>query len=372
MRYLLALILIIHGLIHLLGFAKAFGHAELPQITEHISKSLGLLWLFTTLIFLLSAISFILDKNLWWTSGLIAMVLSQMLIFLTWESSKFGSIANIIILLSCLVGYATYHFKDLYHHDILQMLTNDTELSEETLTDRDLEDLPLPVQKYIRLSGSIGKPKVRNFKIIFHGKIRKNREGPWMEFISEQYNSIDQNKRLFFMDAVMHKMPVSGYHQFQNGKASMDIRLFSFLTVQKQEGSEMDISETVTFFQDMCGMVPASLIDPRISWPKTEGNRVLAEFKMNDRTISAWLHFNEKGELIDFVSEDRYAYQDDGTLKRFRWSTPLNRYREVNGHHLATYAEAIYRYPEGDFCYGIFELKSVEINLTRGPVTGSG
>ncbi|MBK8504751.1 MAG: hypothetical protein IPL46_22600 [Saprospiraceae bacterium] len=161
----------------------------------------------------------------------------------------------------------------------------------------------------------------------------------------------------------MNKLPVAGYHRFKNVKADMDIRLLSLFPVQKQEGTEMDISETVTFFNDMCGMVPASLIDSRISWIKTEGNRVLAEFTMDGHIVSAWLHFNGSGELINFISENRYAYQDDGTLKRFRWSTPLSRYHEINGYQLPSYAEVIYHYPEGDFCYGIFELQSVETNL---------
>ena len=39
------LVLIIHGLIHLLGFAKAFRFAELPQLTQPISPLVGVLWL---------------------------------------------------------------------------------------------------------------------------------------------------------------------------------------------------------------------------------------------------------------------------------------------------------------------------------------
>jgi hypothetical protein len=365
MRYLIVAIILAHGLIHLMGFAKGFGYADLPQITRYISKGMGTIWLLATFLFLITAISFIWKKDLWWVTGLIAVILSQILIFVTWESSKYGSIANLIILLICIIGYRTISFKGLYRHDVSQILSENRLPPEEILNEKDIKDLPIPVQKYIRLSGSLGKPKVKNFKILLDGKIRKNTESAWMKFTSEQFNFTPQNARLFFMNAVMNKLPVAGYHRFKNGNASMDIRLLSLFTVQHQEGPEMDISETVTFFNDMCGMVPASLIDSRITWIKTEDNRVLAEFKMNERTISAWLHFNEKGELVNFISDDRYAYQGDGTLKRFRWSTPLSRYQKVDGYHLATYAEAIYTYPEGDFCYGIFELQSVKTNLSN-------
>ena len=47
--------------------------------------------------------------------------------------------------------------------------------------------------------------------------------------------------------------------------------------------------------------------------------------------VSAILYFNEKGELINFVSDDRSALQDDGTMKKARWSTPVSDYKEIDG-----------------------------------------
>lgn len=38
-------LLTVHGLIHLIGFAKAFGYAALPQLTQPISREWGMLWL---------------------------------------------------------------------------------------------------------------------------------------------------------------------------------------------------------------------------------------------------------------------------------------------------------------------------------------
>lgn len=94
----------------------------------------------------------------------------------------------------------------------------------------------------------------------------------------------------------------------------------------------MGIAETVTFFNDMCCMAPATLIDPRIKWLETDDNKVRASFTNNGITIYAWLYFNEKGELINFISNDRYA-ADAG--KNLPWSTPLKEYKEINGYRLA-------------------------------------
>jgi hypothetical protein len=81
--------------------------------------------------------------------------------------------------------------------------------------------------------------------------------------------------------------------------------------------------------------------------------------------VSAKLLFNEKGELINFVSDDRSALQDDGTLKIYRWTTPVNDYKEFEGRRIPTYGEATWHYPDGDFTYGIFRLKDIKYNVNQ-------
>ena len=144
----------------------------------------------------------------------------------------------------------------------------------------------------------------------------------------------------------------------------MDIRLLSLFNVQYQSGKEMNQAETVTFFNDMCVMAPATLIDNRIKWVTVDNNTARAEFTNENITIAASLFFNEKGELVNFVSDDRYAVTEDGALRKARWSTPLKSYKPFNGYNLASYGEAVFNFPEGDFCYGKFKIKSVDYNCS--------
>jgi ssRNA-specific RNase YbeY (16S rRNA maturation enzyme) len=44
-------IIIIHGLIHLMGFAKSFGLLRITELSQDISKPLGLLWLLSAILF---------------------------------------------------------------------------------------------------------------------------------------------------------------------------------------------------------------------------------------------------------------------------------------------------------------------------------
>ncbi|MDP4240677.1 MAG: hypothetical protein Q8904_14535 [Bacteroidota bacterium] len=163
----------------------------------------------------------------------------------------------------------------------------------------------------------------------------------------------------------MKHLPVAGFHRFVNGDAFMDIRLHSLFKVQYQSGKEMGIAETVTFFNDMCCMAPATLIDKRIKWLSVENNKVRASFTNNHITISGSLYFNNKGELTDIISEDRFATNENGKMEEIPWSTPLKNYKIINKRKLATYAEAIYNYPAGDLCYGTFSLTNIEYNCRK-------
>jgi hypothetical protein len=358
-KFFIAFLMIVHGLIHLMGFAKAVQYAEMKQLTIAISKPVGLFWLMATLLFVISAILFLLKKEYWFIFSIAAVVISQIVIILSWHDAKFGTIANVIIVIASFIGFGTWSYYNQYQNDVKTNLEQKAYFQNAQLTEMDIQHLPEPVKNYLRYTRSIGKPKVNNFKIEFIGKIRKNEQSEWMSFTSEQYNFMEIPTRLFFMKAVMKGLPVTGYHSYKNGDAYMDIRLLSLFKVQYQDGDQMDKAETVTFFNDMCCMAPATLIDKRISWQETAKNEVKALFTHNGITITADLFFNEVGELINFISYDRYN-ADAGTI--LPWATPLRDYKEVNGYKLAGYAETIYTYPDRDLCYGTFEVSSIKYN----------
>jgi len=361
-RYIFFALLLIHGLIHFMGFAKAFHYAEMKQLMIPISKPIGMLWLFAAVLFIILAILYFFKKDYWAIFGIVAIVISQVVIVTSWGDAKYGTFANVIILVATTVGYGTWSYYGKYKSDVKNAFQQKAYFQNYPLTEEDIQSLPESVKKYIRYTGSIGKPKVNHFQIKFDGKIRKDEQSEWMPFTSEQHNFMETPTRLFFMKAVMKNLPVAGYHGFHNGDAFMDIRLFSLLKVQFQDGPEMDTAETVTFFNDMCCMAPATLIDKRIAWQELRVNIVKATFTNNGIAIAAELFFNERGELINFKSSDRYNAEAG---RKLPWATPLKNYREKNGYRLAGYAETIYTYPDRDLCYGTFEVSSITYNDNR-------
>lgn len=97
MRIAFAILIGIHGLIHLLGPAKAFGWAEVQPLRTPISPFGGALWLVAAILLVGAAIGFALSAQWWGWFGLPGMVLSQVLITQSWSDAKFGTIANLAI-----------------------------------------------------------------------------------------------------------------------------------------------------------------------------------------------------------------------------------------------------------------------------------
>jgi len=359
MRYLLFALILIHGLIHFMGFSKAFGLADMKQLSIPISKPIGLFWLLTALLFLISATLYLLKSGTWMYTCIIACLLSQVIIVLSWKDAKFGTIANGILLLIALLSLTTRLFELSYKKEANGLVKQRSRLTVPLLTAADIGHLPVPVQRYLIYCGVLNQPKVLNMQVLFEGQMREKGKD-FFSFRSEQYNFFENPARLFFMKAAMYGITVPGYHRYVNATASMDIRLFGQFSVIHQSGPGMDSTETVTLFNDMCLLAPASLIDSRISWETIDSLTIRAVFINQGISISATLYFNTAGQLINFISNDRMAIADH---KKIPFSTPVHQYRPVRGFNLMSDADAVWDYPDGKFVYGKFRLKDIRYNL---------
>ncbi|MBK7131639.1 MAG: hypothetical protein IPH69_02085 [Bacteroidales bacterium] len=252
--------------------------------------------------------------------------------------------------------------KKAWKKAVLEALERTRSIKNETLTAKDLQHLPAIVQKYIEYTGSVGKEKVTNFRAVFKGGIRSNSSEEYMPLTSVQYNFTDKPTRLFYIVAKKKGIPAKGIHLYRDQKAIMLVKIFGLFTVVNASGKEMDQGETVTLFNDMCFMAPASLIDRNIIWKEIDEVTVEAKFTNGNITIGATLYFNGKGELVDFLSNDRFETIDGKTYKNYPWLTPVTGYSDVNGFRLPSGARLIYKHPDEEFCYGEFNLVSIDYN----------
>ncbi len=358
-KYFFLFLVFVHGLIHIMGFARAFNYGNITQLTKAVSKPAGVFWLLTALLFAVAAILFLIKKEMWPYLAVVAVIISQILIIAAWKDAKFGTIANIIVLLAAIATWGSSRFESTFIRDVKVHLQPAKSLKTELLTEADIQPLPQAVQKYLRYCGVVNKPKVNNVRIEMTGRMRSKKKD-WFPFSVLQYNFFNDPARLFFMKGKMFGITVPGYHDYQQETARMNIRLFGLFPVAQASGAAMNKAETVTVFNDMCLMVPASLIDKRIEWMPVDSLSVKAIFTNGPNQIAATLYFNQQGKLINFISDDR---TDVNEMMQYRFSTPVKEYMKMGEINIIKYGEAIWHYPEGEFVYGEFNLKSIEYNM---------
>jgi hypothetical protein len=366
-KAIFAIFLALHGLIHLLGTASAFGLVTLPHLGQPISPAMGALWLVAALLFL--AATFLLYRwpRWWWAVGLMAVVLSQIVIVHAWGDAWNGTIANGVAVVGVAFGFLATgpwsyraEYEQRVQHDLARLATGS---APALLGEPDLAPLPAAVRRYVRLSGALGEPRVRSFRARFHGEIRSGPETRWMPFTGEQTNCYDEPSRCFIMTASLAGIPFQALHVYAGARASMRVKVAALVRVAEASGPEMDRSETVTLFNDMCVFAPGTLVDDRIGWEEIDARHVRATFTNAGHTIRAVLSFNDAGELVDFVSDDRSQASADGrTLTRARWSTPLGAYRAFGPYRLSTGGEARWHTPELEFAYIRFAVDRLEFN----------
>jgi hypothetical protein len=363
-RTVFIIVVVIHGLIHLMGFAKAFGFAELPQLTQPISRSLGLLWLAAAILLVASMVALVVWPRWWWLPGTLALIVSQGIIASSWGDAKMGTLVNLVLLVGVLYGFAAHGPWSLgaeYERHLDQ--ARRVALSP-MLTEADLAPLPEPVRRYVRGAGALGRPRIRSFRATWKGRIRSSASSPWMAFTAEQLNTFDPPRRFFMMDATMKGLPVDVLHAFDERGATMRVKLLSVVSMVDAKGTELTRAETVTIFNDLCLIAPGALVSPQIAWEPIDAHTVRARFTLAANTISAELRFNELDELVDFASDDRLAASPDGnTFTRLRWTTPVREYAQMGPARVAARAEAVWHPATGAYTYGEFGLTSLAYNV---------
>lgn len=366
LRLALVALVVVHGLIHLMGFAKSFGLAELAQLTQPIARPLGVLWLLAALAMLATAMALVATPRWWWAIAAVAVVLSQIAIAGSWHDARFGTIANAIILAAAVYGGLARGPRSLHAAYDRAVAALPRAAPGPVLTEADLAPLPAPVQRYVRQAGAVGQPRVHDFHVRWTGRIRADATSPWMPFVAEQHNTVEPPRRLFMMDARMKGLPVAVLHAYAPSGATMRVKLLSAIAMVDAAGAELTRAETVTWFNDLCLLAPGALVAPCITWTPIDERAASAEVTLGAHTIAAELRFDGDGRLVDFVSDDRAAASPDGkTFTVQRWSTPLSAYARVGPATVATHGEARWHPATGAFAYGEFELQALAYDAAR-------
>jgi len=359
LRYLFAFILLIHGLIHLMGFVKAFKLADIQQLTQSISKPLGILWLVTAVLFIAAVALFLFQNNAWWIVAIPAVVLSQFLIFGAWQDAKFGTIANVIALLGIVVAIANWNFQTTAQQE-KEALLSKAKSQTETITRDMVSGLPPIVQTWLERSNVIGKEKVQTVHLQQTGEMRTSPDGNWMPFTAEQYFTTNPPGFIWTVD--MQMMPgvsFAGRDLYTEGKGHMLIKVLSLVPVADAKGAETDQGTMIRYLAEICWFPSAALSD-YLTWEQLDSTSARATMRYGEVSASGVFSFNENGDMQSFDANRYYDRPEGATLER--WHVETITTAELNGTRMPVQSEVTWKLADGDYTWLKLEITEISYN----------
>jgi lipoprotein signal peptidase len=361
MKFFFLILVMVHGLIHILGFLKAFGFAEIKDLTLPVSKFWGLLWLLATVLFLIYGIAFFTGYTYSWLFGLIALVISQVLIIYFWAAAKVGTLPNVIILLVVISAVANFRFDRMVaaetHHTLSGVAPGHSKIIEEG----DIGNLPEAVQKWLKSTGIIGKPAIQSGRVVQKAlmKMKPDQEN-WSAASALQYTTT--NPPAFIWTVALKMMPlvnIKGRDQFLDGHGEMLIKINALLPIVKERGPKLDEGTLQRFLGEVVWF-PSMALSPYITWEGLDDTSARATMQYKDSKASGTFYFNEQGDFIKFVAL-RYK-GNEPEAQRYPWVLTVDDYAEFDGIRVPVRMKATWELEEGDWTWLDLEIVDLKYN----------
>lgn len=369
MRTTLAILIAIHGIIHLFGFLKAFDIAELNAISQPISKTSGIVWLLCFALFAVTSVLLIAQSNYVWVSGIIGVVISQFLIINQWSDAKSATIANAVILLFLIGTYSGYRFKNKIKAERITLFEN-SQPTGQKITEEALSDLPPIVQKWLINSGVVDKEPVLNVHLVQELQLKmKPGQAEWNNGRAEQYFTVQPPAFNWSITTGMNPiLSASGRDKFENGKGEMTIKLFSLIPVANAKNNIKTNQASLQRYLAEIVWFPSASLSPYIRWEVLDDCSAKATMEYNGTVGSGEFHFDAIGNFKKFKA---MRYQDPNADKPVEWTVIATKTEERNGIKIPTECEASWELVGGKWTWLKLKIADIQYNVEEMPVASN-
>lgn len=361
MKIAFLIIVLLHGLIHLLGFVKGFELREVKELTLPISKTLGVVWLTATILFLTYGFLYLLNSKYAWLIGLVAVVVSQVIIFLFWKDAKFGTIPNIIILAVSIVSFGYYNFQRIIQEETAQLLSKNVNAENRILNEADLVNLPVPVKNWLKNCGALGKPFISMGKVTQTAEMQmKPDQDNWLTATATQYTTIDNPAFIWSVDVKMNSiLSFQGRDKYDEGKGEMLIKLNSLFNVVNERGEKMDEGTLQRYLGEMVWF-PSLALSTYITWEQIDENTAKATMTYKGTSGSGTFYFNSNGDITKF-SALRFN-GNDTDAKRRNWEMNILDYKTFEGIKVPAKMTSTWKLDDIDWTWLKLEVTDIKYN----------
>lgn len=351
MRYLFAILILIHAGIHLLGTAKAFGWLEVNALSQPIPRPVGIVWFCAAAVLALAAALYFLSIPMWWIPALAGAFLSQILIVTHWSDARFGTVLNVVVVLVAIVGLGSWYFGNRNVDYVEKFTAHIAKLpAKNSPSVVKLETLPPPVQKWLNYAGANGDgPSMVRMKQ--KGEMRMKPSNAWMEFDAEQWISTNSPEFLWTVSAGHGKfMGFCGRDRLINNEGHMKIAVYGLIPVVNTDAGDDDITRgTAMRYLAEMAWAPHAARSSFVSWSALSESQFRGTLTLGSEEVSGDFAIDAQGRIIRFIG--RRYYQDGDSMEMWRIDMDPASYRSFQGVRIPTEALITWELPEGDFSW---------------------
>jgi hypothetical protein len=355
MKYVLSGIILLHGAIHLLGFVKGFGLAEVRELQSYIPRSSALIWLSVFVLMSLAAAGLFFNYRGWiWPAGA-GVLTSAVLILIHWSDARYGMIPNIIIVGAVLISISGMLFDNKIDSEKKSILAEPGQQPETIITDEDLAPLPVAVRRWLASSGTSGKKRTESvwLRQNFRLKLKPEQE-KWHDAVAEQYFTTANPAFIWTIDLRMSPfISIKGRDKFVDGRGEMQMRMNSVINLGTETGEKIDEGTLQRYLGEIVWF-PSAALSPHITWEEIDSLTARATMRWKNSTGSGVFSFNENGDFVKF-SALRYYGNDPGS-RRFNWIIEAEQYSVFDGIRIPSRCSATWKFDEGDWTWCNVEI----------------
>ena len=271
----------------------------------------------------------------------------------------------ILLLVVCIAVaiVGTLSFNEKVEAEVSALYGKGRSADTLAITERELTGLPSPIQRYLRHSGVVGKPRIQTVRLRQKGIFRSTPDQAWMPFEAEQYYTVNPPGFVWFAHVQMFPLvTIDVRDMYAGGKGNMIGKMMSTITVvEGGDSPELNQGAMLRYLGEIVWF-PTAWLSDYLSWEPIDSYSAKVTMRDGGMSASGILHVNESGQYVNFEAERFMG--TGGVYSLERWSAPMERYGEFNGIRIPTKGPAVWNLKSGDFPYIRVEIESVEYNTT--------
>jgi hypothetical protein len=226
---------------------------------------------------------------------------------------------------------------------------------------RELDGLPAPVQRYLRIVLRVGQPLVGAVNIDMSGRFNLSMTGQrWVAFSSHQ--RVQAGRPGFVWDARMRigpGLPVRVVDSYVAGEGRLRVAILGLFTVASEGGqTEMDRGEFIRWLAEAAWYPTALLPSQGVHWQAVDA--CSADATVADGPLSLTMRFSfDKAGLISSIRVDARGAMVDGRLQMLPWEARWTDYQTCHGMTVPMTGEVAWLLPQGRHRYFVGTVVSI-------------